>query len=159
MALRCESLPSQSHLLSKRTACAGQVRALARYLHEPLRANLDPPAARNPFVVQRWNWKEKSIIDCFELIKKYRSLKNNRERLFELDVPGEILPLSIVIFYNYVIHLEKSTKFQYYSLNGFWIIGLRKLLILALTHSLTDRQVIKTYRILPIIPASWNFAC
>ena len=42
--------------------------------------------------------KEKLIIDCFELIIKYKSLKNNRERLFKLDVSGEILPLSIVIF-------------------------------------------------------------
>ena len=42
--------------------------------------------------------KEKLIIDCYEFIIKYRSLKNNRERLFELNVSGEILPLSIVIF-------------------------------------------------------------
>ena len=32
-------------------------------------------------------------------IKKYKSLKNNHERLFELDVSGEILSLSIVIFW------------------------------------------------------------
>ena len=37
--------------------------------------------------------KEKLIIDCFVLIKKYTSLKNNRELLFQLDVSGEILPL------------------------------------------------------------------
>ena len=52
--------------------------------------------------------KEKLIIDCFfVLIKKYRSLKNNRERLFKLDVSGEILPLSIVIF---LINLKKKRK-------------------------------------------------
>ena len=42
--------------LSKRTACAGKVRALAEYavrnLHEPFRANFEPPAARNPFEIQ-----------------------------------------------------------------------------------------------------------
>ena len=37
--------------------------------------------------------------------KKYRSLKNNRERLFKIDVSGEILPLSIVIFF--LINLKK----------------------------------------------------
>ena len=42
--------------------------------------------------------KEKLIIDCFVLIKKYRSLKNNRKRLFKQDVSGEILLLSIAIF-------------------------------------------------------------
>ena len=51
--------------------------------------------------------KEKLIIDCFVLIKKYRSLKNNRERLFKLDVSGEIPPLSIVFF---LINLKKRKK-------------------------------------------------
>ena len=37
---------------------------------------------------------------------KYKSLKNNRERLFELDVSREILPLSIVIFEKF----EKKRK-------------------------------------------------
>ena len=45
------------YTILKRTACAGQVRAFAvRYLHEPLRANFVPPAARNPFEIQSWNY-------------------------------------------------------------------------------------------------------
>ena len=43
-----------------------------------------------------------SNIYMYISIKKYRYLKNNRERLFKLDVSGEILPLSIVIFFKFI---------------------------------------------------------
>ena len=52
-------------------------------------------------------WKEKLIIDCFVLIKKYRSLWNNLELLFKPDVSREILPLSLEIFW---LNLKKTKE-------------------------------------------------
>ena len=45
--------------------------------------------------------------------KKYRSLKNNRERLFKPDVSGEILPLSIVIFFFFFNSKQSIINFSF----------------------------------------------